>query len=338
MTLNSLVIRIVACGTAAASGFLYATEAGLIDGVGPAQAESGPVNEQTASSGSGPSVSPTLVTPVIRRNADVQLPQTSRPVDISAMVRPASFEPQSADPVQIASADGATAFSALGLPCDVSVNTTAMPAAMIALDVMAPCDAGATVTLIHSGLRIEGTLDAMGLLTVDLPAFETPAYVEVRMNTGADTYSSLVDVPDLQDFDRIGLAWQGDMGLELHAMEFGAGFGTPGHVWHEAPAVAAVATSGEGGFLTSIDTEYSHAQIYTLPRATLREGDSVRLSVDAPITAQNCSQDVAARTLRSSGAAPVTVTDLSMTMPPCDTVGDVLVLQNLLEDLRLASN
>jgi hypothetical protein len=128
------------------------------------------------------------------------------------------------------------------------------------------------------------------------------------------------------------------MGLELHAMEFGAAFGEQGHVWHEAPASTQAAIAGEGGFLTVLETGDSHAQVYTLPRATLREGESVQLSIDAPITPQNCTREVLARTLRSEAAGPVDVTELSFTAPSCDAVGDVLVLQNLLDDLRLASN
>ena len=64
----------------------------------------------------------------------------------------------------------------------------------------------------------------------------------------------------------------------------------------------------------------------------------MQLSIDAPITQQNCTREVIARTLRSEGAGRVDVTELSFTAPACGAVGDVLVLQNLLDDLRLASN
>jgi hypothetical protein len=223
------------------------------------------------------------------------------------------------------------------LPCTVTVSATALPAAMVALDVMAPCQANAPVTIVHSGLQIMAETDALGLLTLDIPAFETPAFFSV---TFADTVeeTALVGLPDLRDYDRIGLNWAGDMSLELHAMEFGASFGEPGHIWQETPASAEAAVAGEGGFLTVIDTGETYAQIYTLPRATLRAGDSVRLSIDAPVTEANCTQTVVARTLRAAQGGPVDVRELSFTVPACDAVGDVLVLQNLLDDLRLASN
>lgn len=274
------------------------------------------------------------ILPIIEEN-NVILPMAEQSLAPEATVVPAAFDEPAPTPTPPVT-EG-TELSALGLPCDITVTATAMPAAMVALDVMAPCRTDASVAINHSGMQIVSSTDAMGLLTLDVPAFETPAFFSVTFADGVEE-TVLVGLPDLRDFDRIGLSWQGDMGLELHAMEFGAAFGDQGHVWHEAPSNPEAATAGNGGFLTVLETGESFAQIYTLPRATLREGDSVRLSIDAPVTQANCTRDVLARTLRAEGGDPVTVTALSFTVPACDAVGDVLVLQNLLDDLRLASN
>ncbi|UWQ95861.1 hypothetical protein K3728_01025 [Rhodobacteraceae bacterium M385] len=332
--LNSLVIRVAAGGTMVLGGALYAMESGWIEGPDPSQEINHFVEEQTLTSSSRPARSMAPQLPVIEQS-DVTLPMAEQTLAPEATVIPASFD----DPLPTPSAPitEETELSPLGLPCDVSVSATAMPAAMVALDVMAPCRTDAAVTIEHSGLQFIANTDALGLLTLDIPAFETPAFFSVSFEDDL-TETVLVGLPDLRDYDRIGLSWLGDMGLELHAMEFGAAFGEPGHVWQDAPASPEAATSGDGGFLTTVDTGVSVAQIYTLPRATLREGDSVRLSIDAPVTQANCTRNVLAQTLRAEAGNPVDVTELTFTVPSCDAVGDVLVLQNLLDDLRLALN
>ncbi|GAB5447116.1 hypothetical protein [Gymnodinialimonas sp.] len=328
--LNSLVIRVAAGGTLIVGGALFALESGWVTAPGAAET----VEETTLTSSSRPegSMAPTL--PVIEEN-NIIVPMAEQSLTPAATAIPVAFD----DPIPTPAAPitEATELSDLGLPCDITVTASALPAAMVALDVMAPCRMDAAVTINHSGLQIDARTDALGLLTLDIPAFETPAFFSVAFADGVEE-TVLVGLPDLYDFDRIGLNWQGDMGLELHAMEFGAAFGDQGHVWHEAPATAEAAISGNGGFLTMIETDNSFAHIYTLPRATLREGDSVRLSIDAPVTQTNCTRDVMAWTLRMEAGGPVNVTDLTFTVPSCDAVGDVLVLQNLLDDLRLATN
>lgn len=329
--LNSLMIRVAAGGVLITGGLLFAAQSGLIGTAGNAATTGA---DQTLSSSSRPSsdMSPRL--PELE-DFNVILPMAEQTLAPEAAIVPTAFDDPA--PIPAAPITEQTELSDLGLPCGVTVTATAMPAAMVALDVMAPCRTEAQVTINHSGLEISATTDALGLLTLDIPAFETPAFFSVTFADGAEE-AVLVGLPDLRDFDRIGLSWQGDMGLELHAMEFGAVFGDQGHVWLEAPSAPEDAIAGDGGFLTLLDSGESSAQIYTLPRATLREGDSVRLSIDAPVTATNCTLDVVARTLRAEGAGPVNVTELTFTVPSCDAVGDVLVLQNLLDDLRLASN
>lgn len=327
MSMGSNLLRGAAIGLALGAGSLYAVQSGLLGGPGHAETQ--------AADAPRIDLPPTaLRAPVVLSSADVRLPAQTQP-----QTRPQG--PAIMPPVILAvgSIEPGTApdLSALGLPCDVTVSAAAQPAAIAALDIMAPCLPSSEVSIVHSGLRLSARTDAMGLLTLDIPAFETPAYFSVTFADGTED-GVLVTLPDLGQFDRIGLSWQDDMALELHAMEFGASYGGDGHVWQGAPASADAAITASGGFLSVIDTGLSHAQIYTLPRAILAENETVRLSIDAPVTAENCARPLAARTLRTEAAGRVDVTDLTFTYPSCDGVGDVLVLQNLLDDLRLAAN
>ncbi len=335
MTLNTIVIRVSAAIILLTGCLLYIAQSGILQRLGGANAATDTALEETHSSSSRASLNGLMI-PEIAQTADVRLPSAAVPVSPEAMVVPASFTREIIEVADIPMTE-TTPLSDLGLPCTISVSAAAMPAAVVALDVMAPCRGNTEVSIRHSGLSLTAETDALGLLTLDIPAFETPAFFEVGFADGTEE-TALVDLPDLGGFDRIGLAWIGNMDLELHAMEFGARFGEEGHVWQAAPSHADAAIAGTGGFLTILNAGDSFAQIYTLPRATLREGESVRLSIDAPVTPANCTQTVLARTLRAEGAGPVDVTELSFRVPPCDAVGDVLVLQNLLDDLRLASN
>ena len=255
--------------------------------------------------------------------------------------------PALSQPQRLAQAAEATStmtdqvLSPFGLPCGLSVSTTASEGAVVALDIMDPCQPHSRVIIEHSGLNLTGRTDVMGLLTMDVPVFENPAFFTVRMPDGASD-SSLAIVPDLDSYYRVGLQWNEDRALELHAMEFGATYGDPGHIWLDHAGSVDRAVAGEGGFVMQVgDASVENpmlAQIYSFPRDTLDGNGNVRLSIEAPVTETNCGQDTLARTLELEEDGRVAVIELTFTLPGCDAVGDYLVLQNLLHDLRVASN
>ncbi len=229
--------------------------------------------------------------------------------------------------------------SAIGLSCGLEINAVAMPAAMVELDVVNPCQADARIEIVHSGLSITAQADQMGHLSVDLPAFENPAFITVNMpdGTGEDV---LVTVPDFENFGRVAIQWAEDRGLELHAYEFAAEFGGEGHIWSENPHLPERAVSGEGGFLTQLGAadveDPSLAMVYTFPRTAIQ--GELELAADAPITAQSCGQTTQARTLETRADGSVAVVEVSFVLPECEAIGDFVLLQNLFQDLRVASN
>jgi hypothetical protein len=237
-----------------------------------------------------------------------------------------------------AAPDTAHAVSPLGLPCGLTVASEAMPGAMVALDVMDPCRPDMRVEILHAGLTITAETDSLGLLTLDIPAFETPAFFTVRLADGAEEVT-LTGLPDLVTLSRVAVTWEEDRELELHAFERGAEFGAAGHVWKDTPGSVADATIGTGGFLTTLGDPTVEAprlvQVYSFPR-DLR--NDLALSVDIPITEGNCGQTVRAQTVQIAESGTIMTNPVTLTIPGCEAVGDYLVLQNLFEDLRLASN
>lgn len=241
-----------------------------------------------------------------------------------------------ADTAQPAGAPPAP-LSAFGLPCGLVVTATAMPAAMVALDIMDPCNPDSTLEISHANLSFSARTDVMGLLTVDIPALETPAFINIK--SAEDEVMAIAGLPDLADFARVAIAWEGDFGLELHAFENGAEFGAPGHVWQDAPGRVADTLAGNGGFLTSLGdpriTAAKQVQIYTIDRANPAD---LALSIDIPIKSETCGRPLAAQAVQTTQGGAIDIWPIRVTLPGCDGIGDFLVLQNLFDTPRLAAN
>ena len=229
-------------------------------------------------------------------------------------------------------------LSAFGLPCGLTVTATALPGAMVALDIIEPCRPHGRIEITHAALTIAAKTDAMGVLTLDFPALEAPAFFTIRAQDGQEAVT-LAGVPDLTDHLRAAIGWTGDLGLELHAFEGGAAFGAPGHIWPDAPGTLARALSGTGGFLTALgDATLSAphlAQVYSAPRSQRAD---LRLSVDIPITRASCGRPLTAQGLFLDDTGQALTLPVSLTVPGCDALGDYLLLQNLFDTPRLVSN
>ena len=79
------------------------------------------------------------------------------------------------------------------------------------------------------------------------------------------------------------------------------------------------------------------AEVYTFPKAVRSGSGAVSVSVEAEVTAANCGSEIEAQTLNvHSGLAPVS-RSVTFAVPSCDAIGDFLVLNNPLEDLKLAA-
>lgn len=235
--------------------------------------------------------------------------------------------------------DAATpSLGAFGLPSGLVVTASAMPGAMVALDVMDPCSPDTDLTISHAGLRFGARTDKMGLLTIDLPALETPAFVTVQTADGAEAMA-MAGLPDLGAYLRVAILWEGDLGLELHAFAQGADFGMPGHIWHENPGDLAATMQGGDGVLTDLGgphgTKSLRAQVLTMARS---RAAGTRIALDIPIKPETCGLPLAAEAVQQTETGALVGQAISVTLPGCDAVGDFLVLQNLFDAPRLRSN
>jgi hypothetical protein len=228
----------------------------------------------------------------------------------------------------------------IDLTCAADMAATAGPAATVMLEITAPCAIDAVGTLHHQGMIVSVLTNAEGKATVMVPTLAQEAVFIVDMPGGFGA-AAIVSVPDFDHYDRAVLQWQGDTGLSLHALEFGAGYAEDGHVWAASARSIDAAQAGTGGFLMRLGDVALEgamiAEVYTYPSGISQRDGTVELSVEAEVLAGNCGRSIAAQSIQISPGADPQALDLTMTLPDCDAVGEFLVLKNMLRSLTLAS-
>ncbi len=148
-------------------------------------------------------------------------------------------------------------------------------------------------------------------------------------------------VPDLIDYERVVLQWSDRAGFEVHAREFGAGYGDAGHVWSGAERQLDAVLDGVTGMVSQLgdaDTFNPHlVEVYTFPKAAAQQSGTIQLSIESEVSQDNCGRDIEAQVMRLAEGGALKTRDIVFSMPDCDTAGDFLVLNNLLDDIVLVT-
>ncbi|MEX0371206.1 MAG: hypothetical protein AB3N09_11280, partial [Tateyamaria sp.] len=225
--------------------------------------------------------------------------------------------------------------------CEISAEAAPLPAAMVQLTLSAPCAPNERLTVHHNGMMFTETTDANGQIDVTVPALTEQAVFIMAFSNG-DGAVAQSTVSDLTQYDRTALQWRGSAGFQLHAREFGADYGEDGHVWSGVPQKSAGMTAGENGMILRLgDTlaaEPLMAEVYTFPTGMAVSSGTIDLSVEAEVTMNNCGLEVEAQSLEMMAGGQMKTQDLTLAVPGCDAVGSFLVLNNLVSDLKVASN
>jgi len=225
--------------------------------------------------------------------------------------------------------------------CDVELTATPTAAAMVELDLTAPCMVNERFTLHHNGLMFTAVTDEAGTSRMTVPALAENAVFIAAFPDGDGAVAN-AEVSSVEYYDRYIVQWQGPSGLQVHALEYGADYGETGHVWAGAARDMGIAARGDGGFITRLgptDMDSARmAEVYTFPTMTAQQNGEIDLSLEAKVTRANCGRDIEAQSLRISGTEPPEASDLVLAMPECDAVGDYLVLKNMFNNLKIAQN
>lgn len=225
--------------------------------------------------------------------------------------------------------------------CEISAQATAIPGALVNLTLDAPCAANERLTVHHNGMLFTETTDGSGQLFFTVPALTEQAVFIMAFSNG-DGAVAQTTVGDIADFDRVVLQWRGQSGFELHAREFGADYGQAGHVWSGGAQNIEGLTTGDNGLILRLgdilSAEPLLAEVYTFPSAKATQSGLVDLSVEAEVTANNCGLEIEAQSLEMMADGQLKSHDLTLSVPECDAIGSFLVLNNLVSDLKVASN
>lgn len=224
--------------------------------------------------------------------------------------------------------------------CDVRMESSPAAGAMVRLSLSSACHGSDRVTIHHQGMMFTEVMQPDGTLDITVPALSENAVFMASFASG-DGAMTTAEVPSMPFYDRVAVQWRGDAGLQLHALEFGAEYFGEGHIWADTSGDLGAAARGEGGFLTRLGQrgapEAQLVEVYSYPTgASTRDGD-IALSVEAEVTAANCDTMVEAQTFELVGEADLRIRDLTLEIPGCDTAGDFLVLNNLVQDLTISA-
>lgn len=259
----------------------------------------------------------------VRAAADAQAVQAMLPgpeTALPALVPPALEAPES------------TAASA----CARDLLLRAGPQATIGLTLAAPCDAGQRVVIRHAGLTVTGRTDTKGGLSMALPGMQTAAEVSILFADGSQQRGQ-IDLPDAATYRRFAVQWQGDDEFQLHAFENGADYGDPGHVWAGALHLPVSGKPETGGWMMMLGdasvTLPLRAAVYTFPTVP---GPAPDIVIEAPVVEATCGREMLGELLTASGGTTQS-DDLTLAMPDCSAVGDILVLKNLAPAVKIAT-
>ena len=242
-------------------------------------------------------------------------PASDGPVSTSRTLRPAPVAPK------------------MQANCTINARAMAVASANAKLSIKAPCHGDERINIHHSGLTISEKTDKNGTLNLTIPALSEYAIFLISFEDQTGTVAT-THISDVSQYDRVALQWQGETGLQIHALEFGASYGEQGHVWSNTSAQGTgdVVRLGRSGWGNAQNVE-----VYSFPTGQSNRSGAIALSVEAEVTEANCGRDLSVQSLELRADQRLRSHELSVTLPDCSQAGEFLVLNNLLQDLTIAA-
>ena len=205
--------------------------------------------------------------------------------------------------------------------------------AKVDLALNAPCLPSASFVLHHQEMMVSGLTDEKGNADLSIPALAKTAVFVLSFDLSLSAMA-VAQITDLDLYGRAALMWEGAVGAQLHAREYAAPFGAPGYVWQEAP------TAGAGTFTVLGQRAIAgghFARIYTFPIGASPATGEIELSVEIPVTPENCGREASAQSLQILQGERAVANDLVVTMPGCDAKGDILALGAMYQSMAVAA-
>lgn len=204
--------------------------------------------------------------PLTLRPIDTTVPQLAIPSDggvaasdlrQAALQPPASTAPgatvaPAAQPGAMAEPDRVAALPRVDQTCAVppSITLDIRPAGETELVITSPCHADSIAQLSYAGLDLGIRIDRGGQGAVTVLGFASSADAILAFDDG-ETLDFSLPFTGTDRVERVALAWDAPVALELHAIEFGAVEGGPGHINPHNPGDFREVRRRGGGYLTT---------------------------------------------------------------------------------------
>ncbi len=206
--------------------------------------------------------------------------------------------------------------------CRPDLQLTRTPDAAIHVTLTAPCHASTPISVRVNELAATDATDARGHYDIRLPFIADR--VTVSLGFKDHVLTQTISNDDLPEQQHVILAWHGPETFRIRADMVGA----------DDQSANEVVT---GNFVRVGQKGGAAFEIFSLPVDTSFSAGVVRLSVDATVTEANCGAPVSTVAYQSGYLGGLRPTEIAYTMPDCDRVGEVVSLQNLFRDMRLAA-
>ena len=143
--------------------------------------------------------------------------------------------------------------------------------------------------VIYAGIEFMRRLDDGGNLTTQIDCIAGDGFPADLIFEDGSRSSLQVMALDLARVTKIAVLWRAPVNLDLHAFEYAAKPGKPGHVWAGAPSSARASEAGTAetrrgrGFMSSLSTGAeggTKLEVYTFWRSPEQKGGVVSMALD----------------------------------------------------------
>ncbi len=164
-----------------------------------------------------------------------------------------------------------------------------LPGGRVQIDVADPCRANQSVTIGYAPYVFVRQLSAEGRLSFVLDLFQGAAQAPTLLYADGESRSILLPPTDLESVSKVAIVWGKPVNVDLHAFEYSAKPGGPGHVWAGNPSGAEAARdearrSGRGRGFISFTSDGSVAghqiEVYTFWHQPGQPGGLVSTAID----------------------------------------------------------
>lgn len=227
-------------------------------------------------------------------------------------------------------------FDPVEMNCGLNLSAEPLRGARVQLAIIAPCHKNKVITISHAGLRFTEIVDETGRITIIIPVLSDPATIKVSF---ADGTSKSISAPakDLSSLHRTGIAWAGQVDLQLHVDQ---------SLYKASKSTRITAQNARsykqsylqgGGYLSSLGNSAvengAFIQIYSIE-------NSSDIFADFDVVLQNpsndCGTQITINTVQYSAASGIELTSKNISLRNCSAESENIVLKNMLRNLIVA--